>query len=144
MKHSFTLPSIRQCKKPWAVQKGRDSKSIFYNCVIYPFFTENSVFQPWLYQNHLTSFKINTYIRTSLPFYGSPSPCLKVTVWGEDHKLKLSPCYSSVGKESACNAGNPGSIPGSGRSPGEGIGYQFQYSGLENSMDYTLQRVGHN
>ena len=32
------------------------------------------------------------------------------------------------GKESACNAGNPGSIPGSGRSPGEGIGYPLQYS----------------
>ena len=35
---------------------------------------------------------------------------------------------SSVGKESACNAGDPGSIPGSGRSPGEGIGYPLQYS----------------
>ena len=36
---------------------------------------------------------------------------------------------SSVGKESACNAGDPSSIPGLGRSPGEGIGYPFQYSG---------------
>ena len=35
---------------------------------------------------------------------------------------------SSVGKESTCNAGDPSSIPGSGRSPGEGIGYPFQYS----------------
>ena len=35
---------------------------------------------------------------------------------------------SSVGKESACNAGNPGSIPRSGRSSGEGIGYPLQYS----------------
>ena len=35
---------------------------------------------------------------------------------------------SSVGKESACNAGNPGLIPGSGRSTGEGIGYPLQYS----------------
>ena len=42
---------------------------------------------------------------------------------------------SSVGKESACHTGDPGSIPGSGRSPGEGIGYPLQYSGLENSMD---------
>ena len=33
-----------------------------------------------------------------------------------------------VGKESACNEGDPGSIPGSGRSIGEGIGYPFQYS----------------
>ena len=34
----------------------------------------------------------------------------------------------SAGKESACNVGEPGSIPGSGRSPGEGIGYPLQYS----------------
>ena len=36
--------------------------------------------------------------------------------------------HSSVGKESAWNAGDPGSIPGSGRSPVEGIGYPLQYS----------------
>ena len=41
----------------------------------------------------------------------------------------------SDGKESTCNAGDLGSIPGSGRSPGEGKGYPLQYSGLENSMD---------
>ena len=35
---------------------------------------------------------------------------------------------SSVGKESTCNAGDPGSIPGSGRSPGEGTGYPLKYS----------------
>ena len=35
---------------------------------------------------------------------------------------------SSVGKESACNAGDPGPIPGWGRSAGEGIGYPLQYS----------------
>ena len=35
---------------------------------------------------------------------------------------------SSAGKESACHSGDPSSIPGSGRSPGEGIGYPFQYS----------------
>ena len=59
---------------------------------------------------------------------------------------------SSVGKESACNAGNPGSIPGSGRSPGEGNGDPLQYSCLGNSMDrghgglqsMGLQRVRHN
>ena len=36
--------------------------------------------------------------------------------------------HSSVGKEPACNAGDPHSIPGSGKSPGDGIGYQLQYS----------------
>ena len=41
----------------------------------------------------------------------------------------------SDGKESACNAGDPGSIPGSGRSPGEGNGYPLQYSCLEIPMD---------
>ena len=41
----------------------------------------------------------------------------------------------SAGKESACNAGDLGSIPGLGRSPGEGNSYPLQYSGLENSMD---------
>ena len=42
--------------------------------------------------------------------------------------------------ESACNAGDPGSIPGLGRSPGEGKGYPLQYSGLENPMDYTVAK----
>ena len=42
---------------------------------------------------------------------------------------------SSVGKESACNAGDPGSIPRSGRPAGEEIGYPLQYSCLENSID---------
>ena len=41
----------------------------------------------------------------------------------------------SDGKVCACNAGDPGLIPGSGRSPGEGKGYPVQYSGLENPMD---------
>ena len=44
----------------------------------------------------------------------------------------------SAGKESTCNVGDLGSIPGLGRSPGEGNGYPLQYSGLENSMDSSL------
>ena len=43
--------------------------------------------------------------------------------------------HSSVGKESAFSAGNPGSIPGSGRSPGGRHGNPLQYSCLENPMD---------
>ena len=43
--------------------------------------------------------------------------------------------HSSAGKESACNAGDLGSIPGLGRSPGEGNTYTLQYSGLENPKD---------
>ena len=50
------------------------------------------------------------------------------------------PC-GSAGKESACNAGDLGLIPGLGRSPGEGKGYTLQYSGLENSMDCIVYGV---
>ena len=48
---------------------------------------------------------------------------------------------SSDGKESVCNAGDPGSIPGSGRSPGEGNGNPLQYSCLENSMGREAWRA---
>ena len=60
--------------------------------------------------------------------------------------------HSSVSKESACNAGDLGSIPRLGRFPGEGNGNVFQYSCLENPVDrgtwhatvYRVERVGHN
>ena len=59
--------------------------------------------------------------------------------------------HSSVSKESACNARDLGSIPGLGRSPGEGNGNPLQYSCLENPMDraawrttvHGVARVGH-
>ena len=59
--------------------------------------------------------------------------------------------HSSVGESCACNAGDPGSIPGSGRSPGEGNGSPLQYSSLENPIDreacqitiHGIARVGH-
>ena len=49
-------------------------------------------------------------------------------------------------KESACNVGDLGLIPGLGRSPGEGKGYPLQYSGLENFIDYSSWgcSIGHN
>ena len=51
--------------------------------------------------------------------------------WQHEHiGVKLSFPDSSVGKESACNAGDPGSIPVSGRSAGEGIGYHSIILGL--------------
>ena len=50
------------------------------------------------------------------------------------------PC-GSAGKESACNVGDLGLIPGLGRFPGEEKGYPLQYSGLENSMDYKVHGV---
>ena len=50
------------------------------------------------------------------------------------------PC-GSVHKESVCNEGDLRSIPGLGRSPGEGNNYPLQYSGLKNSMDYAVHGV---
>ena len=64
--------------------------------------------------------------------------------WGHTEWTRLSDFHStaiywdacgSAGKESTCNAGDPGSIPGLGRATGERKSYPPQYSGLENSMD---------
>ena len=56
------------------------------------------------------------------------------------YKVKGFP-GSSAGKESACTAGDPGSIPGSGRPAAEGNSYPFPYSGQENSMNCTVHGV---
>ena len=72
--------------------------------------------QKYLIQKILSEFLVHTTIK-SKPTKNSGFPC------------------SSAGKESACNAGDLGLIPGLGRSPGERKGYPFQYSGLENPMD---------
>ena len=68
-----------------------------------------------------------------------------------DHPCDLGFPRRSFGKESVCNAGDPGSIPASGRSPGEGNGNPLQYSCLENPVDrgawqatvLGVARVGH-
>ena len=49
--------------------------------------------------------------------------------------MQLASLVAQVIKASVCNAGDMGSIPGSGRSPGEGNGNPLQYSYLDNSMD---------
>ena len=56
------------------------------------------------------------------------------------HTVLGFPC-GSAGKESTCNVGDLGSIPGLGRSPGEETGYPVQYSGLENFMDCVVHGV---
>ena len=50
----------------------------------------------------------------------------------------------SAGKESTCNEGDLGSIPGLGRSPREGTSYPLQYSDLTNAMDYIFHGVTKN
>ena len=73
---------------------------------------------------------------------------LQHRIWNQNSKSQFQSyfCYldfpsGSVGKESAYNAGDPGSIPGLGRSPREWKGYPLQYSGLENSMDCIVHGV---
>ena len=56
----------------------------------------------------------------------------------ESHFVTDSFPGGSAGKESACNVGDLGLIPGLGRSPGEGNGYPLQYFGLDNSIDYIV------
>ena len=58
-----------------------------------------------------------------------------------EHSPLLGFPYDSAGKESACNVGDLGSIPGLERSPREGKGYPLQDSGLENSMDHIVLGV---
>ena len=60
--------------------------------------------------------------------------------WATQSSILGFPC-GSAGKESTCNAGDLGLIPGLERSPGEGKGYPLQYSCLETSMDYTVHGV---
>ena len=72
---------------------------------------------------------------------------LHVIIKSERMKRRPTPIFSGfpcglAGKESAWNVGDPGSIPGLGRFPGEGKGYPLQYSGLENSMDFRYTGEG--
>ena len=60
---------------------------------------------------------------------------------GREDPLEMGFPGGSAGEESACNAGDLGSISGLVRSPGRGKGYPLQYSGLENSMDSIVLGV---
>ena len=66
--------------------------------------------------------------------------------WRRDRDGLPTPVFlgfpgGSARKESGCNVGNLGLIPGMERSPGEGKGYLLRYSGLENSRDYIVRDV---
>ena len=64
-------------------------------------------------------------------------------LWSSLQLYEGFPC-GSAGKESTCNAGDLGLIPGLGISPGKEKGYPLQYSGLENSIDYIVHGVTKN
>ena len=76
-----------------------------------------------LWQPRLTKAALTMNLGFMLPYLGFPG--------------------GSDGKESTCNAEDLGSIPGLGRSPGEGNSYPLQYSDLENSMDCMYRPWGH-
>ena len=68
-------------------------------------------------------------------FRRNPEETLVTVLVRDIQGVRMSFPGSSAGKESACIAGDLGSIPGLGRSPGERKGYPLQYSGQENSRD---------
>ena len=72
-------------------------------------------------------------LHVSWPAAAQPA-FLAMCIWGKQGGSEGSP-GGSDSRESACNAGDPGSIPGSGRSPGEGHSNPLQYSCLESPMD---------
>ena len=75
---------------------------------------------------------------TLVPFLGQEDPLEKNRL---PRLVFLGFPGGSACRESTCSAGDPGSILGLGRSPGEGKGYPLQYSGLENCLDYTVHGV---
>ena len=76
---------------------------------------------------------INRYLGVCINTYIKIYTYILITIWG-------FPGGSEV-KVSACSAGDPGSIPGSGRAPGEGEGNPLQYSCLENPTDREAWRA---
>ena len=75
---------------------------------------------------------------TPVQFLGQEDPLEKGQA---THSSILGVPCALVGKESTCNAGDLGSIPGLGRCPGEGKGYPLQCFGLENAMDCTVHGI---
>ena len=87
-----------------------------------------SCLQPFPASGSLAAAELNNVLLRI--FLEEPGPCPKTVLLFFDYSSLVSLGFSdsSVGKESTCNSGDPGSIPGSGGSPGEGLGYPLQYS----------------
>ena len=97
---------------------------------------KDSVFYIYIYTyiyTHIYIIHIYIYTHTHIYTYIYVHTCI--------YYIYICFPHSSVGKEFSCNAGDPGLIPGLGRSAGEGKGYPLEYSGLENSLDYTIHGV---
>ena len=93
------------------------------------------------FPKNLNIFKVFVGFQCRIPWFDS---WVRKIRWRRDRlptpEFLGFPC-GSAGKECSCNAGDLYSIPGLGRSLGEGKGYPLQYSGLENSRDYTVHGV---
>ena len=110
---------------------GGNGSPLQYPCVESP--VDRGACRPWSIGSQSRTQMKGLSSHTHTLSYLGESPCFL----GGAHYSGLP--WGSAGKESACRAGDPGSVPGLGRSAGEGIGYPLQYAGLENSMD--CQRV---
>ena len=99
------------------------------------------------YRESLKTFYLFSVLRN----FSCQCKLLNEIPWTHKNYLSKHFPHSSVSKESACNAGDPDLIPGSGRFPGEGNGNPLQYSCLDNPMDrgawqaivHGVERVGH-
>ncbi|CAN0122508.1 unnamed protein product [Rangifer tarandus platyrhynchus] len=133
MKHHNSKASILQCSVFFVVQLSH----------LYITTRKTMALTIWTFVSKEMSLFFNMLSRFVTVFLPR-SKCLnfeaEVTILSDLYTLlctKDLPC-SSVGKESVYSAGDPRSIPGLGRSPGEGNGNPFQYSCLENLMDCSL------
>ena len=142
---------LKACKVPQRLMRGWE-KSIISLIIE----TNGKPAPIWVSGEHLRT-SCNTRINSVILHHSSPLPVhsfhfsLLVII----DFLPVSPLFSisppprfpggfpggSDSKESTCNVGDLGSIPGLGRSPGEGTGYPLQYSGLENSKDCIVHGV---
>ena len=95
----------------------------------------------WHWSDHcITNFKVTFGVDSAVLHVATPQP---LYLWNSESSYPVidSILHSSVSKESACDAGDLGLIPGLGRSPGEGNGNPLQYSCLENPMDRGAWQV---
>ena len=121
--HSSTLP----WKTPWMEEPGR-LQSMGSLGVRHDWATSLSLFTHALEKEMATH---SIVLAWRIPGTGEPGGLPSMGLHRIRHDwsdLAVAVANSSAGKESACNVGDRGSIPGSGSSPGEGKGYPFQYS----------------